>query len=106
VKGNKLTGSATVFDIEVESIDSVLLEGTGELGRRRVVRSERVPQEVGEPGGNIVIRKSFIQGIASNREHNSLSILLTARKVLPNLMAAAQQRSVVVHVTITLIAEV
>ena len=95
-----------MLNVKVESIDRVLLEWTGELRLVRVVRTKRIPQEVGEPDGNRVILKLFIGSITSKREHDSLAIFLAEWNVLPNLVTAAEQLRAVVGIAITLIAEI
>lgn len=110
--------AAIGLDIDVKSVNNDALErtgvkvgeqgkGPGKGGLAGVVRTERVPEEVGEPLGNFITGEGLASGRATaNGEEDLLASGLALGDILPDLVATRQERGVREEGSITLVGKV
>lgn len=96
-----------MLNIKVETIHGIGQEGTRiDIGVILVLRTERVPQEIGKPDGLNVTGQLLVGSFTANRQHNGLAHLLADRDILIDLVAAAEELRSSVDFSITLVAKV
>jgi hypothetical protein len=96
-----------VLNIKVETIHRVGQEWTRiGVGVGLILRTERVPQEVGKPDCLQFTAQILPGSLTTNGQHDSLAHLLTDRDILPDLVAASEKFRIRVDIAITLVAKV
>lgn len=96
-----------MLDIKVKTIHRVSLEWTRiNIGVVLVLRTKRVPQEVGKPDGLQITGQLLVGSFTSDGQHDRLAHLLTDRDILPDLVAAAEKLRSRVDIAIALVAKV
>jgi hypothetical protein len=96
-----------VLNIKVETIHRVGLEWTRiGVGVGLILRTERVPQEVGEPDGLQFTAQILPGSLTTNGQHDRVALLLTDRDILPDLVAATEKLRPRVDIAIALVAKV
>jgi hypothetical protein len=94
-----------MFNIEIKSVNLVVKEWTREsiiLARG----TEGIPQKIGKPCGNLIIGNIFIGSLTTKRQHHRFPKLLADGNIIYYLVAATEKLSVLINVSITLVAKI